>query len=899
MAYTKKKCKAAGQDSRFACAARLIIFHLLLALPAVVQAQFHTTNDNGKMIITKYTGSGGAVVIPEIIDGFPVITIGDLAFCESHLLTDIKIPDSITTIEWHAFMSCYFLTNVTIGSGVTNIGDDAGWLAFHDCSKLTMITVDARNPVFSSVDGVLLNKSEKQISLIKCPESKAGSYTVPDNVTKIETHSFSGSTYLTGVTIGGSVRSIEDNAFENCVGLASVKMGNNVKSIGSSAFLSCTSLTTITIPNSVTNIGDAAFYSCSSLTNVTIGKGVTSIGISAFSSCGSSIVITVDPLNPIYGSENGVVFNKHQRTLPVPTVLIDGLTNNASINAMCVDVLGTFSAENLKQIIVETPQANMGMPAVLNGNKFEARNIFLQPGTNTISAIAEDMNGNTGTNTIMVMGPTDTNSAQTFPVQIQISTSGGFVPLPVTFTVQTHVPGKIQKVIYDFDGDNIPDQTNSDLQPVTHIYKTAREYYPVVTIQTTVGRFSSLSGMMAMYAAAFGNSDAIADINVQLPPVVLSTIKIADPVDVKWTSTSNLYVLSESTATITEFDGNGKVLRSIKGIGTKPSGFDVDNNGNIYVAVSGDNQIKKFKPTTDSFEIDTTFGASGLIGNKDGNASSNQFNSPFDVKLSRDGQTITVSDSGNRRIRQFDINGTPRPEEGGTGYLNTPKGLAHDELGIYLFTVDSGNSRIVLMSGSMPLGTSGTNGLALGQFNGALHLSANKRALYVADTGNNRVQVFSHVQGGEMHSPVPFNPRFALSGELGLNHPKSVAAVEDFLEEEFYIADTGNNRVILVKLPSDSPEAVWKHMIARLKAGDIQGAMSDFSIASKDKYQRAYQTLSKDELLSTIKDMENIKPATIESDRAQYYFESLVEGKTITFPVEFDKEFGQWKIMEY
>jgi hypothetical protein len=150
-----------------------------------------------------------------------------------------------------------------------------------------------------------------------------------------------------------------------------------------------------------------------------------------------------------------------------------------------------------------------------------------------------------------------------------------------------------------------------------------------------------------------------------------------------------------------------------------------------------------------------------------------------------------------------------------------------------------------------------------------------------------------------MHSPLPFGPRVALSGELGLNHPKSVTAVDDFLEERIYIADTGNNRVILVKLPLDNPEAVWKHMITLLKAGDVQGAVSDFSIASKDRYQKSYQTLPREELLSTVKDMETIKPVYIESERAEYYFESVVAGKTITFPVEFDKEFGQWKIMEF
>ena len=591
----------------------------------------------------------------------------------------------------------------------------------------------------------------------------------------------------------------------------------------------------------------------------------------------------------------------------VPTVSISAPANGASINALCVDVHGTFTAKNLKEITIQNPSANMGVPALVSGKTFEARNVFLSPGTNTILAVAEDMAGNTGTNTITLTGPTDTNTAQTLPVQVQITPGGGFAPLPVTYNVQAHVPGKIQKVIFDFDGDNIPDQINTDLQPVTHIYKTAGEYFPTITIQTSIGRFSSLSGMLAMFTSAFGGPGP-SFVNVQLPPVVLSTIKITDPVDIKWTAASNLYVLSGSTATITEFDANGKSVRSKKGIGTNPSGFDVDAAGNVYVALTGNNQVWKFKPTTDSFEADTSFGTDGFVGNKDESAgsNSNQLNAPFDVVVSGDGRTLTVSDSGNQRIQQFTMNGTLTASssvEGGLqDQLKAPKGLAHNEIGIYLFIVDSGNNRIVLADtavGFMADGTSGTNGIALGQFNGAMHLAANKRALYVADTGNNRVQVFSHVEGGEGHSPTPFNPRTGLSGELGLNHPKSVAAVDDFLEEIFYIADTGNNRVILVKLPLDNPERVWKHMIARLRAGDVQGAMSDFSITSKDKYLQAYQTLSKDELLSTIKDMENIKPATIESDHAQYYFESVVEGKTLTFPVEFDKEFGQWKIMEY
>ena len=312
-----------------------------------------------------------------------------------------------------------------------------------------------------------------------------------------------------------------------------------------------------------------------------------------------------------------------------PTISIKEPVNNASINSMWVDMRGTFTANNLKQITIESTSANMEIPASISGNTFEARNIFLGQGTNAIMAVVEDVGGNMSTNSIVVMGATDTNTAQTFPVQVQTSTIGGFVPLPVTFTVLAHVPGKIQKVIYDFDGDNVPDQINSDLQPVTHIYKTSNQYFPIVTIQTTVGRFSSLSGMFGMLAAAYGNGNAVAIVNVQSPPVLLSTIKMTDPVDVKWTASSNLYVLSGSTATITEFDASGKSLRSIKGIGTNPSGFDIDNNGNVYVAVTGDNQVKKFKPSADLFVLDASFGIAGLIGNKNGSASSNLLSAPF------------------------------------------------------------------------------------------------------------------------------------------------------------------------------------------------------------------------------------------------------------------------------
>ena len=323
-------------------------------LPAAVQAQFTFTTNNGAITITSYTGSGGAVVIPGTTNGYPVTSIGNSAFFNKFRVTSVTIPNSVTNIGDNAFSSCHSLTNVTIGTNVisignaafvacsltsvtipnsvTSIGDNAfyscinltsvtipnsvtsiGTQAFQQCYKLTAITVDANNPAYCSVGGVLFNQS--QTTLIQCPGGKAGSYTISNSVTSIGTQAFECCNGLTNVMIPNSVTNIGDNAFYSCINLTSVTIPNSVTSIGDGTFDDCYRLTSVTIPdsvtsigrvafagcgltsmtipNSVTNIGDFAFSGCSSITNFTIPDSVTSIGEGAFYSCASLTSITI------------------------------------------------------------------------------------------------------------------------------------------------------------------------------------------------------------------------------------------------------------------------------------------------------------------------------------------------------------------------------------------------------------------------------------------------------------------------------------------------------------------------------------------------------------------------------------------------------------------------------
>ena len=290
-------------------ATKLLPLLLLLILPGVVEAQFNYTTTNGTITITGYTGYNSVVTIPSRINDLPVTAIGYGAFCESGL-TSVTIPTSVTSIGVEAFCGCSFLTSVTIPNSVTSIGVEA----FEDCPSLTAITVHAANSVYSSMGGVLFDKS--QTTLIQFPGRIAGSYTIPDSVTSIGDYAFQSCSDLGNVIIPNSVTNMGEGEFAGCRSLTNVTIGNSVTSIGYAAFCDCSSLTSVTIPNSVTSLGNWAFDACTNLTSVTIPDSVTSIGEVAFGDCTSLTAIMVNTRNPVYSDVDGVLFN-HSLTMLV------------------------------------------------------------------------------------------------------------------------------------------------------------------------------------------------------------------------------------------------------------------------------------------------------------------------------------------------------------------------------------------------------------------------------------------------------------------------------------------------------------------------------------------------------------------------------------------------------
>jgi len=221
-------------------------------------------------------------------DGYEITGIRDRS------VTEVVIPDKVTSIGENAFSGCYNLRSVTVGNGVTVIG----YAAFAYCAELKSVS---------------FGNSLKTIGKEAFSGCGLTDIIIPDNVTGIGEYAFYRCMGVTKITIGQGVTSIGSYAFASCDNLTGVTVPSNVKSLGTDVFRSCKSLVgvnlnanpgvrmfadchaleNVTIGQTVTKIGNNAFQNCQGLTRITIPGNVTSIGNGAFMDCMALLDVTV------------------------------------------------------------------------------------------------------------------------------------------------------------------------------------------------------------------------------------------------------------------------------------------------------------------------------------------------------------------------------------------------------------------------------------------------------------------------------------------------------------------------------------------------------------------------------------------------------------------------------
>ena len=227
-------------------------------------------------------------------------TIVNGALMGAKNLTDLSLPDSLTTIGEKAFYGCTKLKTVHLGKDLSQIGDGA----FGQCSNLETITVSNENKTYRSQNNCLIRIQDKCL-VMGCKTSQ-----IPQDgsVTSIGAYAFEGCIGLTKVTIPDTVLTIGDGAFRDCNALTTVNLGNGVQVVGKRAFEECDELSNIDLgqsvytiddygfaynhkikhvnfPASLRYLGQEAFSNATGLESVNFQEGLLSIGINCFTFC--------------------------------------------------------------------------------------------------------------------------------------------------------------------------------------------------------------------------------------------------------------------------------------------------------------------------------------------------------------------------------------------------------------------------------------------------------------------------------------------------------------------------------------------------------------------------------------------------------------------------------------
>jgi len=305
-----------------------------------------------------------------------------------------------------------------------------------------------------------------------------------------------------------------------------------------------------------------------------------------------------------------------------------------------------------------------------------------------------------------------------------------------------------------------------------------------------------------------------------------SIARFSAPLGLSLDSGGNIYIADTNNDTIRLISNSGVVTTlagsppaaSVDATGSSarfnlPNAVAVDTAGNVYIADSSNQTIRKITPTG---VVTTLAGTAGLGGSADGTGSNARFSSPSAIAIDSNG-VLYIADSGNNTIRKISTAGTVSTLAGTAGQRGSvdstgssarfdhPTGIAVDRLGT-VYVSDSYNhtvrkittsGAVTTLAGSADLigSTDGTGSTARFYFPGALAVDTSLN-VYVVDQ-NRVIRKISSI--GTVTtlagSPNAVGSADGTGASARFNHPAGLAVDGT---GTLFVADSNNNTIRLV-----------------------------------------------------------------------------------------------------
>lgn len=177
--------------------------------------------EDGEIYIREYTGSARMLVIPEALEGFPVVGIGRHAFACCRTLEEVVVPEGVELVGHAAFCECTALRRIWLPDSLRMLGASC----FMYCKALECVCI-------------------------------------PDDVQAVGFMCFAGCKALREAVLPRALEEIGPMAFCGCGSLEEIALPQGIRSIASTAFSGCSRLHMPVLPQGLDEESRSAFRSC-------------------------------------------------------------------------------------------------------------------------------------------------------------------------------------------------------------------------------------------------------------------------------------------------------------------------------------------------------------------------------------------------------------------------------------------------------------------------------------------------------------------------------------------------------------------------------------------------------------------------------------------------------------